>query len=782
MEEMQNANRFEAKEWRKSLVAMGERGQTALLETVAKLEKLLLSVDALRLFLVTIATDAFGPADLTSEAVHGHVPAKIETLAYYAYPFFGRSHEAVNPWHINECDELLEKIIALRLMLPRFPKGNHEPDQLEDIVTRVRIHAEFVRGSAFPEQTASEIVSVQGCFEEWFRRASGIGPTRAQAILWSIIRSHEKKMNSLMPDIRTQVRAAGQRWQEIKRTPGGARRAVEYEILRVLQDQRTAESFEFLSRLIAVAPEAIPVGVSDLDDLSPSPTTEEWEGLIRLVGMTKSYSDSITEIVGVRSRPLFVLPDSMVVLVDISNCLDALWDGFEQVAKTDESFFSGQYQKVRANWLEQRVVDCLLRIFPQQNVYRSLTYQDPDKTDGSTTELDAAVHWGPFLILLEAKAKQFRLESQLGDIGRLRSDIKANTEDAFKQASRAARYIEQTNESEFTESNTGRRLVISKDTVHRRYLVTVSQHHLAGLATRLSMFKDLGLFKGDEYPFSISIADLDTITDLSGSPDVFLHYVERRLAVQRELPEILADELDFFGAYLQTRLQPARLWGREDVKPDLIQLDGFSSQFDDWYSYKRGDLSGPPNIGLEIPQGIKEVLVWLRKRDDDFSRWISFALLDLSDGMLDSVSRSLADSRPADLTPGTYRRWTYSEGGTVVSILASLDVALLQLEQRTQMRAVIEKYRHKAAKSVSLGVMVRDRSKPFHSATWIEGPWEYDPEMEKLIQDEPPFLPVPGAKLPGRNDPCLCGSGKKFKKCCLPKMQAAKATLSRTRS
>ncbi|MCV5928645.1 SEC-C metal-binding domain-containing protein, partial [Escherichia coli] len=22
-------------------------------------------------------------------------------------------------------------------------------------------------------------------------------------------------------------------------------------------------------------------------------------------------------------------------------------------------------------------------------------------------------------------------------------------------------------------------------------------------------------------------------------------------------------------------------------------------------------------------------------------------------------------------------------------------------------------------------------------------------------------------KLPGRNDPCQCGSGKKFKKCCL---------------
>jgi hypothetical protein len=26
----------------------------------------------------------------------------------------------------------------------------------------------------------------------------------------------------------------------------------------------------------------------------------------------------------------------------------------------------------------------------------------------------------------------------------------------------------------------------------------------------------------------------------------------------------------------------------------------------------------------------------------------------------------------------------------------------------------------------------------------------------------------------GRNDPCPCGSGKKYKKCCLPKEEAAK--------
>src|ERR1700690_3140754 len=35
---------------------------------------------------------------------------------------------------------------------------------------------------------------------------------------------------------------------------------------------------------------------------------------------------------------------------------------------------------------------------------------------------------------------------------------------------------------------------------------------------------------------------------------------------------------------------------------------------------------------------------------------------------------------------------------------------------------------------------------------------------------------VPPAQLPGRNDPCHCGSGKKYKKCCEEKDAAAKST------
>jgi hypothetical protein len=644
----------------------------------------------------------------------------------------------------------------------------------------VRMNAEIVRGSAYPEQTGMEISAIQGHFDSWFARVVGVSPTRAMAMLRAVIRHQEDALNSVMPDIRAKAAAARQHWRAIKKNPASQRNADEVRALEVFESDKAAGAFEGIMTLNVVAPQVIPVRQSDLSNLEPPATLEEWDSLIRLISMTIEDRPRMSAAVDVRQRPLFVLPDRRVILVDISNGLDALWEAFEQVAKADQAFFDQRYQPRKASWLEDKVTACLSSIFPSHAIYRNLTYPDPDKTDGSTTELDAAVLWGPFLVLVESKAKQFRLESQLGDIGRLRSDIRANVEDAFEQARRASKYVRDTVAPVFIEPSSGRQLSVQKDHIRRIYLITVSQHLLAGLATRLAMFQSLGLFKDGEYPLSVSVADLETVTQFCDGPDVFLHYVEKRLSTQKESLDIQADELDLLGAYLQTRLQPTRLWDRDGEKPTMVLLAGYSAQFDDWYSYKRGDLSTPPKIGLEIPDEIKRILAALRKRNDDAARWIAFALLDLSDGVLRSLAKGFADLKTAQFTPEMFRTLVYVEGDVVISIVAANDRSHDPLPVRTQIRAMIEKYRYKARKGIAFGVMATDSSQPFDCAVWFDEPWQYDPEMEELIANEPPFQPSPGTKLPGRNAPCWCGSGRKFKKCCLLRFDAGRRKFSNT--
>jgi len=161
---MSNSNamsKYDSNEWRKTLIQVREKGEIELSETIIKLEKLLERVDAVRLFVTVIANTSFGPEGSISEITYGDVPAKIEILAYYAYPLFGKSrNREITRWHINECIEILDKILSLRSMVSRFPKDDREPDPVDQIVATVRMQAEVVRGSAYPEQTASEVISI----------------------------------------------------------------------------------------------------------------------------------------------------------------------------------------------------------------------------------------------------------------------------------------------------------------------------------------------------------------------------------------------------------------------------------------------------------------------------------------------------------------------------------------------------------------------------------------------------------------------------------------------
>jgi hypothetical protein len=72
---------------------------------------------------------------------------------------------------------------------------------------------------------------------------------------------------------------------------------------------------------------------------------------------------------------------------------------------------------------------------------------------------------------------------------------------------------------------------------------------------------------------------------------------------------------------------------------------------------------------------------------------------------------------------------------------------------------------------VTIGINQRDSTKPFDLALWIEGPWEYDEVLEEALKQDraqPKRMQVfkQGRKF-GRNDPCPCGSRKKFKHCCI---------------
>jgi hypothetical protein len=271
----------------------------------------------------------------------------------------------------------------------------------------------------------------------------------------------------------------------------------------------------------------------------------------------------------------------------------------------------------------------------------------------------------------------------------------------------------------------------------------------------------------------VSLGDLDIITSFAETPDVFLHYIQRRFDLQRSEKNIMGDELDLFGTYLDSRLHPSQFWDSttEDGRaPSLFMISGGSERFDEWHEAEIGRREKHPDIKLDFPPRLTELLYELRIRKDDPSRWIAFALLDLSPWAVSQLEKDLVEVR-RNAKPGTrLPRATLKDGDVAISIIACNGLSAEELQRQAVFRVNLEKYRLRTSASLLIAIDVLNRRQSFEFALWAEGPWRQEEIYEKFLAGDRPVAIISDS-LPGRNDLCPCGSGRKFKKCCIGKVK-----------
>ena len=727
-------------------------------ELVAKIQAITSQIDCEHAF-ISLATSQMlkmsGEGGYL-ESEHGTIPALIELAAFHLYPHFGES-KARDHGLYQELFDALKALNSTRGLNTAFGI-DHTDRELAKLQVRLQLYAESVRGSSYPPLIRLRIEGVQGIHENWFTAKAGIGPLRALRILEcfeKLVNDNFLRSRSRFEDFTEKMLAlAGKLSGPMDPAIEAERDALGVEMKGFLDDS---------SETLAVSLEQLRGELGELK-------SAEWEALAKLIGTTKESRAEIKHPRELRSRPVFFLGHERFLIVDFASAFDAVFEAFDELTRSDQSFRDRMYVPKMAKWMENETVRCFGRVFPDTSVFSGLVYPDPDNPGGEA-ELDGAILWGPFLVLSEVKGKQFRARSRLGDPCRLRSDLKDSIEEAFDQASRAIRYINSTDKAVFRELETNRVLKVQKEHIRRIYPISVTLHHFGGMATQLAQLKRLGLFKGASFPWCLSLADLDTITRFAGTPDVFLHYAQRRIELQESQEEVVADELDLFGIYLDCRLDPGQFWKRDregHEGPRMFAFTGGSERFDEWYQVEQGLKKERSEIKLDLPPSFAEVIYELRKRDDDGARWIAFALLGLSNDGVERFVHGLEELRKHAVSGGRIGRVTFKEDDLVVSVIGGEGIPVVELRKQAASRCALEKHRLRAGHSLALGLRVEDQSKPFDCACWLEGPWEENTELEAVIQAERPKLP-PGRKLPGRNEPCPCGSGSKFKKCCLGK-------------
>lgn len=431
----------------------------------------------------------------------------------------------------------------------------------------------------------------------------------------------------------------------------------------------------------------------------------------------------------------------------------------------DDKSYRPNAAKHRGAFTEQFAARRLATVFGHTHVHTNVNLHRGKDIVG---EADVLVIYGDRLIIVQAKAKKLTIAARKGNDNQLKADFVAAIQNSYDQGWTCAnemlaggcRLVDESENEVELPSN-----------IKEVFLFSIVSEHYPALAFQVSQSLQFQTTNVIRPPFVMDVFLLDTLSEMLATPLRFLSYVKLRVAATEKI--MSGHELTALGYHLKQNL-----W--LDEKHDIVMLDDSIAQDLDAAMLVRRD-----NIpGDDTPIGIltkmrgtryESLIKELEARADPATLELGFHLLSMDEDSCRNVHRVLeAITQKAQLDGNRHDMTLASStppGGVCFHCnLTPSHEAIAVLETVCANR----KYQQHAAQW--FGVSVNPDGKVQFGVT-LDFPWEHSEEMDQLTANMKPatrvldLLPqyTPGAnriKL-GRNEPCYCGSGRKYKKCCL---------------
>jgi len=466
----------------------------------------------------------------------------------------------------------------------------------------------------------------------------------------------------------------------------------------------------------------------------------------------------------VAARPLLPTNRGTVLLFSHYAICEALYES-PFFWMWDDKAYRSTASKHRGAFTEQFAARRLAGVFSRQHVHTNVNLHRGKDIVG---EADVLVVYGDRLIIFQAKAKKLTIAARKGNDNQLKADFAAAIQDSYDQGWVCANEV-LTGGCRLVDDNKNEVELPPK--IKEVFLVSLVSEHYPALAFQASQSLKFQATDVIRPPFVIDVFLLDTLTEMLATPLRLLAYVKLRVAVSEKL--MSGHELTVLGYHLKQNL-----W--LDKKHDLVMFDdSIARDLDTAMLVRRDNQPGddtPIGIltkmrGTRYERLIKEI----EARADPATLELGFHLLSMDEDSCRDVHRVLEIiTRKAQLDGNRHDVTLASSkppgGVTFYCNPAPSPEAIAMLETY----CINRKYQQRAAQW--FGVSVSPAGQVQFGVT-LDFPWEVSDEMERLTADMKPASKVPDV-LPlysrkvdrlklGRNDPCHCGSGLKYKKCCL---------------
>ncbi|ELL0333754.1 preprotein translocase subunit SecA [Serratia marcescens] len=415
----------------------------------------------------------------------------------------------------------------------------------------------------------------------------------------------------------------------------------------------------------------------------------------------------------------------------------------------------------RGQFVEDYVYKKMVSVFGAENVFKNVyIVNDNNETLG---EIDVLVSFSDSVIIFQAKSKKLTIEARKGNGNAIQKDFQGAIQDAYNQGVSCSQLI--ISGACLADQNFKRFNLNSS--VSRCYIVPIISEHYPSLSFQVRQYLKTTVTKEIYPPFIMDVFLLDVITEFLVTPLYFLSYIDRRSNYNMRL--FSSHELTIFSLHLKQNL-----W--IDNECDMFMLhDDICADLDIAMLARRRGVAGKntPDGILTLHQDgfVRNIIKSLESENHKLAVELGFLLLSLDGETIEGINQiakktiflSSFDNKHHDLSTVVG-----DTGFTVHCNYYSKDIA----EEKLNEHCIKRKYITKCKKWI--GIHVKPKTYHVNYGVMLDFEWAYSAEIEKIITPsrlQNTLVNVGGvmtqAQKPGRNKPCFCGSGKKYKKCCL---------------
>ncbi|WP_409290636.1 SEC-C metal-binding domain-containing protein [Peribacillus sp. SCS-37] len=474
----------------------------------------------------------------------------------------------------------------------------------------------------------------------------------------------------------------------------------------------------------------------------------------------------------VEVRP-FINIDNKYYCFDLYSLLDNLYRVIQRLIIHLKPNYKEEWNRKQKKTSEELPFRLFASLLTGAEIYKSIYYPSNTSNKGRKEwcENDGIIIYDDHLIVIEVKAGSFTYTPPSTDFSAHIQSIKTLIKSPSDQAKRFTDYLTSADSITIYDEQHKAIRTISKKDFRKVTICAITLDNFNSFAARSIKLTPLGLELNQVPVWSLAVDDLRVYLDYFDSPGIFLHFIEQRYEAANSEELELFDELDHLGMYIKHNqyVKTAKNSGGKKVI-----WEGYREDIDSYFGRLiiDGDKTKKPK--QIIPTMIENIIKVLDYQAKKGRCRIVSSLMDLDgktrhqlDGQIRTVLRKQSETKrfmPLSLF-----------GETKITIVCKLEgiTSFSSQEAEEYILATLLK----AGDNERLGLYLNynegkldDVSFSFFSKKNIPN------ERRQLIEEKSyeyaesriaSYKKQNGIRAIGRNVKCPCGSGKKYKKCCI---------------